>query len=422
MEKRIPAAHETRAVSPVETSERDVLIRETRALDPMTKKPCPARVLQRGNEVYLEKELASGERQRVLVERDAEFYRRFAHPKLAGKHRILNHFLFATDHCNLSCPVCYEGTRRTDEPTGADIEQAVAGLRKQRIHFCGGEPTCRDDLPELIRSVYKHNGGGIMTNGLRLADKKYLQTLRDAGLTCVIFSMNGLNDDVYRETNGEALLDVKLQALKNMIDLDMIVLLSATITRGLNEDQIGPLIELEGEHPAIRQVRFRSMAEVGAYVEGGNYCMSDFLKLVCREGGVDYELWCRQQDFLNHLRRIIGVDHIRPRHCAMRADLTKDLVPFASDWDSESWDSAVLEKPRIVARVLRDYGPTYALQYLYTLTQVSRYTPHPGFRRIAVRVWPTLDTIDLDLNRRCSSIYLRDGERLPFCLSNILGT
>jgi hypothetical protein len=68
------------------------LLRETRSLDPETKQPCPARIVQRNGAVFIEKKLNSGKTQINLVERDADFYRRFALVGVAGQHRILNHF------------------------------------------------------------------------------------------------------------------------------------------------------------------------------------------------------------------------------------------------------------------------------------------------------------------------------------------
>ena len=51
------------------------------------------------------------------------------------------------------------------------------------VVFTGGEPTLRDDLPELIAHA-EHNGQitGMNTNGRRLADPAYLRPLVDAGL------------------------------------------------------------------------------------------------------------------------------------------------------------------------------------------------------------------------------------------------
>jgi MoaA/NifB/PqqE/SkfB family radical SAM enzyme len=56
------------------------------------------------------------------------------------------------------------------------------------VTFTGGEPTLRKDLPELIAHAEK-NGQvcGLLTDGLKLANKKYLDTLLQTGLDHLLF-------------------------------------------------------------------------------------------------------------------------------------------------------------------------------------------------------------------------------------------
>jgi organic radical activating enzyme len=56
------------------------------------------------------------------------------------------------------------------------------------ITFTGGEPTLRKDLPALIAHAEK-NGQvcGLLTDGLKLANKKYLDTLLQTGLDHLLF-------------------------------------------------------------------------------------------------------------------------------------------------------------------------------------------------------------------------------------------
>lgn len=56
------------------------------------------------------------------------------------------------------------------------------------ITFTGGEPTLRDDLPDLIAHAEK-NGQvcGLLSDGLKLADKDYRQTLLQTGLDHLLF-------------------------------------------------------------------------------------------------------------------------------------------------------------------------------------------------------------------------------------------
>jgi len=56
------------------------------------------------------------------------------------------------------------------------------------VTFTGGEPTLRDDLPELIAHTESLGMvSGLLTDGLKLADKKYLNTLLQTGLDHLLF-------------------------------------------------------------------------------------------------------------------------------------------------------------------------------------------------------------------------------------------
>ena len=308
---------------------------------------------------------------------------------MTGKHVIMNHFFYVTSRCNLKCPVCYEGNQALEEPTLDDLRRVLPTLRHARVLLCGAEPTCREDLPELIRAVNERNTAVLMTNGIRLADPDYVRRLREAGLGSVILAINGLDDEVYRRTNGRPLLDVKLKALENLGREDIVAHLSATITRGINEDQIGPIISLARRAKNVFQVRFRGMTQVGRYIKTEPFFMSEMTKLVCRNGGIDYGLWLRHQDFLDRLGRALRNDHIRPRLCAMRTEVDAAMIPLASDRDWRKWENAALEKPRLVAGLVRAWGIGYTLRYIADAVRGTyHYTRHPDFLRVSIRAWP----------------------------------
>lgn len=64
------------------------------------------------------------------------------------------------------------------------------------VTFTGGEPTLREDLPDLIAHAEK-NGQvcGLLTDGLKLADKSYLHTLLNTGLDHLLFLLQPDNKD-----------------------------------------------------------------------------------------------------------------------------------------------------------------------------------------------------------------------------------
>lgn len=67
------------------------------------------------------------------------------------------------------------------------------------ITFTGGEATLRDDLPQLIARAEK-NGQvcGLLTDGLKLADKKYLDILLQTGLDHILFMLQPDHPDSWK--------------------------------------------------------------------------------------------------------------------------------------------------------------------------------------------------------------------------------
>jgi radical SAM protein with 4Fe4S-binding SPASM domain len=95
--------------------------------------------------------------------------------------------LAITYRCNNDCAHCYNARPR-DYPElltaqWHSILDKLWELGIPHVVFTGGEPTVRDDLPELIAHA-ERNGQitGINTNGRRLSDKNYVDTLVNAGL------------------------------------------------------------------------------------------------------------------------------------------------------------------------------------------------------------------------------------------------
>ncbi len=97
----------------------------------------------------------------------------------------------------------YAPTKRVDreltaEEWGTILDKAwAAGI--PHVTFTGGEPTLREDLPDLIARAEK-NGQvcGLLTDGLRLADKSYLDRLLQTGLDHILFMLQPANPDSWK--------------------------------------------------------------------------------------------------------------------------------------------------------------------------------------------------------------------------------
>ena len=162
-----------------------------------------------------------------------------------------------TDRCNERCLYClpegYEGWERRSDHLTADeivrVARVAAGLGFSKFRLTGGEPLVRADLLEIVRSMAATPGVeriGLSTNGTRL--DALAVPLRAAGLSTVNISLDALDPLVYRRITGgplEAVLAGIRAAVTAGFDL---VKLNCVLMRGVNEEQIWPLILFAAEH------------------------------------------------------------------------------------------------------------------------------------------------------------------------------
>ena len=95
-----------------------------------------------------------------------------------------------TNQCNLNCRTCYNrsGLNRTRKELSAaqfeEILRLFSGYGIKRFLLSGGEPTVRDDLPEIIAAAKRAGASSIQlnSNGLRLAEEpEFTKKLAEAG-------------------------------------------------------------------------------------------------------------------------------------------------------------------------------------------------------------------------------------------------
>lgn len=178
-----------------------------------------------------------------------------------------------TNRCNLRCPVCFAsaGENPVKEPSLADIGRQFDMLMAHggpfNIQLSGGEPTMRDDLPEIIR-LGREKGFSFFqlnTNGLRLArEPGYAESLKNAGLNTVFLQFDGVTDDVYLTLRGRGLMQEKEAAIANCAAAGLGIVLVPVIARGVNEQQVGEVLRYGLAHaPAVRGVHFQPISYFG---------------------------------------------------------------------------------------------------------------------------------------------------------------
>ncbi|HBG74685.1 MAG: hypothetical protein A2X25_11680 [Chloroflexi bacterium GWB2_49_20] len=113
-------------------------------------------------------------------------------------------------------------TKRVERELNADEWKTILDKAWQagipHITLTGGEPTLRADLPEIIAHAEK-NGQvcGLLSDGLKLADKEYLETLLQTGLDHLLFILQPENSASWK-------------ALETILPEDLFTTVHLTIT------------------------------------------------------------------------------------------------------------------------------------------------------------------------------------------------
>ncbi|MDO4552479.1 MAG: radical SAM protein [Bacillota bacterium] len=271
------------------------VIRRTWSVCPVCFKRIPARQVRQGNQVFLEKECPEHGAFSAVVWRgeDLEEWRKgwpaqAEEPEgcpdncgLCREHlqQTCCVLLEVTGRCNLRCPHCFAegkidggGELLEADPPIETVKAWIDDIVSRGpslIQFSGGEPTVREDLPELI--AYAKAAGSkyvqLNSNGIRLGeDPDYVKTLAKAGLDFVFLQFDGLEDGIYEKLRGRPLTKLKQKAIVHCGEQKIGVTLVPMVVPGVNEHQTGAIVEYGlALSPVVRGVHFQPVSYFGRY-------------------------------------------------------------------------------------------------------------------------------------------------------------
>jgi pyrroloquinoline quinone biosynthesis protein E len=154
-----------------------------------------------------------------------------------------------TYRCPLKCPYCsnpLELRRYRDELDTATWQRVLseaAALGVVQVHFSGGEPLVRRDLPDLVRHARQLDLYTHLSTGGTLADGPALERLRSAGLDAVQISLLDARPAENDWLAGLPSFDKKRQAVESARRLEFPVTLNGVLHRH-NLDHLEEIIAL----------------------------------------------------------------------------------------------------------------------------------------------------------------------------------
>jgi uncharacterized radical SAM superfamily Fe-S cluster-containing enzyme len=258
-----------------------------------------AKVIIEDDHVYLHKWCPEHRFQKVLISTDAEYYklsrqtlkpgqmpRKFNTPIQYGcpfdcglcpdheQHSCLT-LIEITDQCNLSCPICYSesspqriGTHRTLEHVEFMLDRCVENEGEPDVvQISGGEPTIHPEFFAILDAALKRPIKHLMvnTNGIRIAnDADFAKRLKDymPGFELYL-QFDSRRSLPLRELRGEDLTDIRRRALDRLNEHNISTTLVVTLKKGLNDEEIGEMIDFALEQRCVRGITFQPIQHAG---------------------------------------------------------------------------------------------------------------------------------------------------------------
>lgn len=257
------------------------------------------KVLFQDGKVLLTKRCPEHGNETVLIADDIEYYRR-AREVFIKPPEMPNHFnmpirygcpydcglcpdheqhscltlLEITDHCNLDCPICYasSGTHRQSYRSLEQVERMLdAIVRNERepdvVQVSGGEPTTHPQFFEILDAARARPIRHLMvnTNGIRIAtDDGFAERLAGYRIGFEVYlQFDSFERDALMTLRGADLRRIRERALEKLNALDISTTLVVTLKKGLNDREIGRIIDFAVEQPAVRGVTFQPIQHAG---------------------------------------------------------------------------------------------------------------------------------------------------------------
>ncbi len=448
---------------------------ETESVCPVCLKRIKATRILQGDEVFLVKECRNHGSFRTVIWRGEPSMSEWRRPKppvhpelcykavekgcpfdcgLCEAHEQLSCSVLieVTDRCNLHCAVCFADSGRGEakdpslEKISLLLERAMAAAGPCNLQLSGGEPTLRDDLPEVVEFARRIGYSFIQvnTNGLRLAsDKEFVRRLRTAGLSSVFLQFDGLDDAIYRSLRGRALLDKKLMSVRNCEEAGLGVVLVPTLVRGVNTGSIGAIVQQALQlAPTVRGVHFQPVSYFGRFPgqsgDEGRFTLPELMRCLEEQTGGLVKVsdfsppGCEHAHCSTHATYLHSVEGELRRIgaaadscCSTDTDtggVRKTVETVSRRWTLPSSATPILGSLPMSKGTSCCSGSSPEAARVEVPLDLDDFLREAAVRTFTLSAMAFQDADNLDLERLkgcCISVISPDGRLVPFCAYNL---
>lgn len=173
--------------------------------------------------------------------------------------RIPHMRICVTDVCSRKCLYCRPGGEtfpvnqqllKPEQFEQLAVIMARNGITQLKV--TGGEPMLRRDIVDIVRRLTQIQGIDSCELVTRSSRAGILASqLKDAGISCLNFSIDSLNEEKYHRINGNAYLPPLLEAIGRAYKAEIPLKFNMVVMKGVNDNEIYDLIEFAGKYGAV---------------------------------------------------------------------------------------------------------------------------------------------------------------------------
>jgi 7,8-dihydro-6-hydroxymethylpterin dimethyltransferase len=339
-----------------------------------------------------------------------------------------------TEHCNLSCPVCYANSspQRTLHRSLAEVERMLDAVVASEgepdvVQISGGEPTLHPEFFAIMDAARRRPIRHLMlnTNGIRIAQESgFAERLAQYAPGFEVYlQFDSFEREALLTLRGADLRRIREQALESLNAVGLSTTLVMTVAAGVNDHEIGRIVEFAAKQRCVRGVTLQPVqfagrtdqidpqrARLTLLDQTSLFTPDDVIPVPCNPDALAMAYALKTDQGLAPLTRMIGPEVL--------VDLGRNTIVFESD-------KALRDK--VFSLFSTDAGPQAQADRLASLLCCLPQAQVPaniGYEQVfRVLIMAFIDAVNFDVRavkKSCVQIAQPDGRLIPFETFNLL--